>query len=410
MRRLLAVAVLLRADAAASASLTDGGAAMAPSHDGVRATQTDEPSTNHPRALWTPPQQRALHRNVFWSHIPKTSTTFARTFFSYTCGPAAVNFAEVDTTQAPLVHPGACTHSIAKQQDELINETAMAQAIGEATNSTWYPTWFHSPVPWSSGRVGMTPRPLANVITLVREPADRMLSEYRHIASMEGYTCCGNRDMETISGQSWGWRQLTRGAAVSSAHGKYLQFVDTETHEPKDFNTAPYTRITEHWVRDDSLNTSTARTERYIAKLANFSALYGCQTKMLVGRGCHEEYVLTARDILRARTYIASDSVFVGLSGERYNESICLFHVRFGGPLWDFEVLLPPREASSHPRNLTEPSADEVFVDNTATVEDFTFPDDPDVAIYELAERIFDHSLAQHRQQVDDCLAHVSRG
>ena len=357
------------------------------------------------RVLWTGSAPKGLS-NIFWSHIPKTSTTWARTIFSYACGADADFFSEVSTTRTISPSHGACTSRLSREQDELVNGTDGYSNV----------TWFHMSVPWSTGEQAA---PLVRGVTLLRKPAARLHSEYRMLTSAEGFICCGHVDREErslltlIPGQDWGWDRVTRGAAVSVAHGRYHMldspnFVDTRDR-----------------AADPSLATNQSRLSAFRRVLIERNALYGCQTKMILGVGCHESHALTPSEMQRARQYVSSGELaFVGLS-ERYQESVCLFHVMHGGPLWDFEAHLPAHEPSSYmdadavaravmpnpedeaPRtSFAATVRDAVTLSASGTTEaDFEGgSDDPDNEIYALAVRRFDASIAEHRYEMESCL------
>jgi len=176
---------------------------------------------------------------------------------------------------------------------------------------------------------------------------------------------------------------------------------------------------------DPSLATNQSRLSAFRRVLIERNALYGCQTKMILGVGCHESHALTPSEMQRARQYVSSGELaFVGLS-ERYQESVCLFHVMHGGPLWDFEAHLPAHEPSSYmdadavaravmpnpedeaPRtSFAATVRDAVTLSASGTTEaDFEGgSDDPDNEIYALAVRRFDASIAEHRYEMESCL------
>ena len=132
-----------------------------------------------PAVLWTPP---AVPRqgNIFWSHIPKTSTIFARTIFAYACGAESENFAKVSTDRAPIMKPGSCTGLLSREQDALANTSYAAQrdalnpdsdvsqqAQLDGLNGTYHGmTWYHMPVPWDEA----TEQPLVHALTMMRDP------------------------------------------------------------------------------------------------------------------------------------------------------------------------------------------------------------------------------------------------
>jgi hypothetical protein len=341
-----------------------------------------------PVEVWRPVQRPRL-TNIFWSHIPKTSTTFARTIFAYACGVDSDDFSLDGTEQPPRPTEGACTGSLSTVHDDLVNRT-------HGYNVTWY----HMGVPWT---LGATPRPSVNAVLLMREPTARLHSEYHHLSTPEGYLCCGEIEAETLPGQGWGWTRAVREKAVSIAHGKMIV-------GPRD------------WEPDPSLTTSAAKLQRYQDTLVAANSLYGCQTKMLIGRGCHESYALTSQDVERARQYVRSPQLaFAGLM-ERYMESVCLFHALHGEPMYDFEVFLgapapnPYVLDQAQGAGLVEPYVaarlkaefDQARADGTfdgTTAADFNGGDqDPDIEIYALVRQRFEAALAEHRDHVQTCV------
>ena len=369
-------------------------AAVPPQEQGAMTPSTPEELYT---VLWTPPHNPKRLTNLFWSHVPKTSTTFSRTFFSYACGAESDDYATLQTTQPPMPSKGSCTAALSAEQDDLVNRTQGYAAV----------TWYHQEVPWTKGN---TPQTSVRAVTLLREPAARMHSEYRHLASPEGYICCGSREKSTMPGQHWGWDDEARRIAIATAHGKTIEG--------------------EWWLPVDGMHDwmkpSNVRLSKYRDVLQTRASLYGCQTKMLIGVGCHESHNLTATDVERARKYVRSPNLaFVGLM-ERYMESVCLFHAQHGGPLYSFEVFLerPAEETSIHVLESAHASGlvnDYIFGkiqdefraaprDDT-TVNDFKVSSsvDPDVEIYELARQRFEAGLAEHRQHVDECMRSVAK-
>ena len=244
-----------------------GAAAFAPRHRKRSYTNAG------PQMLWQPSTPYVRISNIFWPHIPKTSTTFARTVFSYACGERSDHFELYATNRPPNLKRGACSGTLAEAQDALLNRTSESRV-----------TWFHMPVPWSRGH---NPIPTVHAITLLREPAARLHSEFMHMSS--NWVCCGAKEEETLPGQSWGWDFETRLAAVTAAHGQVAE-KDPLIH----------LRRTGEMTLDPELKTGAARLRKYRDALVTSNSLYGCMTKMLIGRGCHESHSLTRKEVERA--------------------------------------------------------------------------------------------------------------
>ena len=394
----------------------------------------DLPSTQGPRALWTPPP-RARVTNLFWAHIPKTSTSFGRTFFSYACGHDADDFASVLTTRpAAPQQSGACTGSIAEEQDAIVNATIDRAANAEAHNSSYYLSWYHMGLPWAASEPNVgaeatqaSPMPPVAGVTMFRRPSERLLSEYRQL-TWAGHECCSDNTDPLGVVNTWAWDQKTSYAAINAAQGKIFP-PDMSGPPPHcyELNLTGLACRSELAPFDPTLNTTAARVRRFTEVVDRADSLFGCQTKMLLGYGCHEAHALTAYEVARARAYVqhsAPERLFIGLT-HRYNESVCLFHAQLGGSLWDFELL----EGQELSREM--PAADPTVAPFNGAASDAIFSStarflgyrsdahllraadfaggvkDPDTEIFMLAEARFEAALTQHRAEVDECLSHV---
>ena len=137
--------VLAPVDATAASSTTPAPTDAAPSSEVHSSSSGGDSSSggsprHGPMAKWTP--AAGTHQslsNIFWTHIPKTSTTFSRTVFSYACGVTADDFAATSTHAPPRPSPGACSARLSAEQDGIVN----------ASIATGNSTWFHLPVPLS---------------------------------------------------------------------------------------------------------------------------------------------------------------------------------------------------------------------------------------------------------------------
>jgi hypothetical protein len=114
-------------------------------------------------------------------------------------------------------------------------------------------SWFHDPLPWPSPGGGL---PKYSVVFMVRDPIQRALSAFRYLLKDLHPKCCG---------RGWGWEE---GSATSSRRAK-----------------------------------TAARLGNLSAFLAEPSAA-GCQTKMLVGRGCMASKPSSKNETTRAVTFV----------------------------------------------------------------------------------------------------------
>ena len=439
---LVGVLAMLAPLARSHVNMEQGGAHLGP------ATNPDlSPSQWGARVLWTPPQ-RARVANLFWSHIPKTSTSFGRTFFSYACGDDADDFRRVTTIHpaSPRV-PGLCTGSINEEQDAIVNATidrvanAIAHDRAHISNiKNFYLSWHHMGLPWTASAHILSgvdadaqekrdsPTPPVAGVTMFRKPSERLLSEYRML-SWAGHRCCSDINQNPIE-NSWGWDRQVRLAAVAAVKGMVFppdmngprpQCPTRDTTVPLDDLTcraynAPF---------DPALNTSAARLWQFTNVTERSHSLFGCQTKMLLGYGCHEAHMLTEYEMARARAYVqhsAPERLFIGMT-HRYNESVCLFHAVMGGSLWDYEVLQTPQPSSTLAADPTaarpEGAASDALFDSADTLIGYSSDglltaadfargaEDPDTEIFALAETRFEAALKEHRAEVNECMSHV---
>jgi len=63
---------------------------------------------------------------------------------------------------------------------------------------------------------------------------------------------------------------------------------------------------------------------------ANWTRIKGCQVRMLIGRGCGENYTPTTADVAKAVWVMKKEFLFVGITDD-WAKSIFLFHGLFGG-------------------------------------------------------------------------------
>lgn len=122
---------------------------------------------------------------------------------------------------------------------------------------------------------------------------------------------------------------------------------------------------------------------------ARFSGIAGCMARMLTGGSCAESYAARNGEAFDSgRAHVAgaiaalSQMSFVGLT-EEWDESVCLFHVMFGGRLDPFEL----KNFHSH-RSSNNFLYDEGVLDG--------FVDEADEEVYRAAKKRFDQLRLQY--------------
>jgi len=322
---------------------------------------------------------------MFWPHVPKTSTTFARTIFSYACGPDADDIAAIDTIRPPFIQNGTCSDALSQQQMQVAQ-----QMMSDHHAATWY----HMPLPQAAGPAS-GPSSRVSAIMLLRKPGQRLRSA---MAQMETCphpcTCCSDSGSESdgIYGVSWGWNHLTYTQTWQTAHGLRHAFAG----ESFAFDGDP------RYTNDTTLYTTFARQRKYLMQLRNNHSLHGCQTKFVLGYGCHESHDLTQDEIDRAVNYVRDSAAYVGIM-ERYGESVCLFHAMHGGPLYEAELKGLDLERAAHPRE--HPWAQRHMGDMELSM---LATDPADDALYLAATQRFDSLVLKHSADMRECMRQVA--
>jgi len=282
----------------------------------------------------------------------------------------------VSTGRPPHPEIGMCQR-LAPQQTTLSESLAMKDPHAPLIDRR---TWYHMEAP-TVDRDHATAQVAgdAKVITLMRSPADRLLSAFTQLQTH--LSCCAAVYHEgqkwTPKGQSWGWEfHVRRDAQIAAAGEMQLDPNATDVSHP-------------------------ARISAFLEVLTMYNSLWGCQTKMLLGYGCHESHHITRAQRERALRLVSGDEpgiAFVGLT-ERYVESVCLFHVLQGGPVYAFEVDLGEHE-SSRTSSVTP-----------ADIQAFTGGDlDPDTELFARVTARFNASITEHAAEMADCLASMPSG
>ena len=306
-----------------------------------------------PRPLWVPKQATPALEGIFWTHFPKTSTEFARTLLSYACGPTSFD-AEMDvSTYTGIKQPKDCPR-LSVYQQTVPHSPLGGPGVGEAT--TPKVVWFHEWVPWVDHQRTAVDPLVPNVVSIFRNPAQRALSAFHYFynKSRSNETCCGG---------GWGW-------------------------EPKDRR---------------KLKSKMAQGDPFDALQIFMKAAppENCMTNMLLGQGCLNRTdaarALVADEGVRRRVtdFVATGMAFVGIL-EKYDESVCLWHARFGEPLWTTEI--QARGESS----LYDSSPYD-------SLKSKSFKRSFDEHIYRVALKRFEEEVKAHQEDVDECLTSINR-
>jgi len=344
---------------------------------------------------------------MWWAHVPKTSTTFSRTVFSYACGPNADDFASIQTYRPPFVNNGTCGGALLDKQQGPVE---MMRKVHPEHDATWY----HMPLPQVADP-GTGPDPEVSAIMLFRKPAERLRSGMSMIdGCYHPCTCCaasGGKNAfdyagdQWYIGDDWGWNKemkrsvwmTARGFAEAGPHDKPYEF-----KPPEDPELAEWTGETGPYTLDPALNTTFTRQKAYLMKMKKSHSLYGCQTKYVLGFGCHEKHGLSDEQVNRALDYVSKMAAYVGIM-ERYAESVCLFHAMHGGPLYEFELkgldLERLGEASTDTWAQRFDGDDEL--EKLAT-------DHADNAVYKAAVERFEKLIEKHKFSMAECTKQVA--
>jgi hypothetical protein len=105
------------------------------------------------------------------------------------------------------------------------------------------------------------------------------------------------------------------------------------------------------------------------------AGLGGCQTKMVLGRVCHDAAPVTQADLALAVSTLRENFKFVGVM-ERWEDSVHVYHQLYGGPVLPIELMA---------QRQTKKESD---------VQDFgTFRDPVDEALYAAVLALFDEQV-----------------
>ena len=212
------------------------------------------------------------------------------------------------------------------------------------------PDGYHRPLQWVSSK-RLHPD-IGNIVALFRKPSQRILSAWHYMRKHRG--CCAI---------DWG---------LSRRHAER------------------------------------ARQAKTAASFALLPGMRGCQTKMLLGRQCCDlgSSVATLGTRIPSVVRLIEERVaFVGLL-EEFDLSVCLWHARFGGPLFTASLMdtrptarKAPDSEPHHYSHATHYNESEL-----GGVEDAA-----DERIYAAAKRRFERDVRAHEEQVALCMQSVRK-
>ena len=205
-----------------------------------------------------------------------------------------------------VVQPEA-TSTLTQSGPPIMNDDCQGRlSHKQCCSAAGHSRWFHDPLPYPEDLPSV-----GNVVLLLREPKQRVASAYFYLRG--NGKCCG---------QGWGWSSENSSNAFRAA----AAHADLKT-----FLTLP--------------------------------GVSGCQTKMLVGRGCMDIVAPTSIEVERAAHFVQRSAAFVGLS-EQYQASVCLWHEHFGGSLAPSEMVAIGLMKGSGSSYDTAPLSMGAFVDH----------------------------------------------
>lgn len=305
----------------------------------TKATASREATWPRASVLWQPPPVNSTPlKFIFWMHTPKCGSSFTLTLSLYECnghGPR------------PVALGGPCAFpSLSSLECQPCVPPSMRQA--------WrYPfvgirgIGFHVPLPWVHRGAELSLAPdIGSIVLLIRSPAQLLLSAHAFVrkSRLEGSRMAASED--------WG--------LVGA-------------------------------IRERFENATTP------AQLAQIPCIQGCQARMLLGSMCFDlQHCVSDTELPRALRAL-DVAAFVGLQAD-WERTVCLFHARFGRPLYHAEL------SNTRPTSSTRSSAgryDESLLGPG-------WSDRADSAVYRCGEARFRLEVNRHSAVVEQCMAAVS--
>ena len=302
--------------------------ATPPWSDVLSAQRARNASASHDSRRFGCRAQPDAPARIMWMHAPKTGTLFSVTVYAHSCGPASFNASRISTQSGPPRLGCDCSARLVHPRNR----------------------WHHEPLPPLVLRPGAV---AFRVVTVVREPRQRLLSTFRFLKQIFGTNgtkgcwgcCCGG----------WGLSAALR---------------------------TTYFRTVRAFPRD---------APEGLRAFLQIPGVTGCQTKMVMGRACADPSPVAANESAAAVGFVRHRMAFVGIA-ERRLETLCLWHATFGTPLWSIEV---SAAATAPVQNHTAPAGLEL-------------DDAEDAPLYAAAVRRFESVPESTAAAVRACVSRVS--
>ena len=238
-----------------------------------------------------------------WLHVPKAGTTFGLSVYRYACSiPSRAHIpSELECATLPDKHPWRRSHVCTINQFE----KALVESFPPDRHCSQLVMPFvgHGPA---------APTDTGALVAFFRSPLRRAKSALR---MMQKEALQGGSAAEF---PAWNFYKSTGGYTCQAPDGPKKRSVCCSAllqSPPQN------TTIAEFYARGGSCVT-------------------GCQTKMVLGYGCHQQMLLTAERVKTACAMVLSPASFrfVGIT-ELWSESIALFHAALGGATAPAELL-----------------------------------------------------------------------
>ena len=252
---------------------------------------------------------------IRYLHIPKTGTSFAATMIHYGCHNLKDTYVDVmirlpSNIPMPWMADPSC-------------KQFLKQPISK--NGNWF-----SHVPYRQDLDKNI------VVSMFREPIERLVSQLIHMKSLLG--------MMVTFGISNDDAIAIQGIMTSNYEPSFNRFYENNMRirvkqEFLEFNELIIPFIKQLRICETYQNTTSNDLAFCKMKaIALYPGILGCQTKMILGIECAKMYVITMNDIIEAKRRISQEFAFVGIQS-RWNQTIHLFHSLYGGKMYEEELL-----------------------------------------------------------------------
>ena len=239
-------------------------------------------------------------RRVHWLHIPKTGSSFGTTLYHWGC-PRIPHDAYADDG-APIVR---LTQKYPRARRKWCDRDAFSGNLNG-----------HEPLRY--------PQQRGRTLALFRAPDRRLASE------------CAALDTEFR--RAFGASEAAPPGVSPGVQQRTMRHMHSRRTEHRNGSIYANTFLRE-FLQSHGLSHAAIEALRIawnahraipVSVCAAQAGMRGCQTKMVLGVPCSAPYTLNASLFAEAARRVRRHFLFVGLT-ERFDESICLFHVRFGG-------------------------------------------------------------------------------